>query len=80
MTDVPETVPSREEMTSTSIDVRNGKEAVAARLPSDREMRIISTEEGSKIFGTSVEIIDGVTVRIFFYVFILTYSTLVARK
>jgi len=67
VTDAPESVPPRERMTSTAIDVRNGKEAVAARLPSDREMRIISTEEGRKIFGTTAEIIDGVTVRIFLH-------------
>ncbi|KAL4079337.1 hypothetical protein J3A83DRAFT_4208905 [Scleroderma citrinum] len=61
VTDELETIPPRERMISTAINVRNGKEAVAARLPSDQEMRIISTEEARKIFGTAVGVIDGVT-------------------
>ncbi|KIO13990.1 hypothetical protein M404DRAFT_121765 [Pisolithus tinctorius Marx 270] len=61
VTDEPETVPSRETMTSTGIKVENGVEAVKARLPTDREMRIISTEEAGKLFGPTIEVIDGTT-------------------
>ncbi|KAI5988065.1 hypothetical protein EDD15DRAFT_2290886 [Pisolithus albus] len=61
VTDEPETIPSRETMTSTAVRVANGAEAVKARLPTDREMRIVSTEEASELFGPTIEIIDGIT-------------------
>ncbi|KAI6116078.1 hypothetical protein F5141DRAFT_1100982 [Pisolithus sp. B1] len=63
VTDEPETVPSRETMTSTAIRIANGAEVVKARLPTDREMRIVSTEEAGELFGPAIEIIDGITGR-----------------
>lgn len=67
VTDDSESIPARRQMISTGINVANGKEAIAARLPTDREIRIISREEAGKLFGLGVEIIDGVTVRILGY-------------
>lgn len=49
-------------MISTAIFIENGPEAEARRLPTDKEMRIISTEEARRLFGTEAERLDGVSV------------------
>ncbi|KAI0292532.1 hypothetical protein BC826DRAFT_1018526 [Russula brevipes] len=61
VSDDPETFPDRKVMTSSGIDIENGAERVAARLPTDRDMRIISTSEARKLFGTGANRVQGVT-------------------
>lgn len=63
VTDEPDSIPDRARMTSTAVNIANGPEAVAARQPTDRELRVVSTDEARKLFGTSAELIDGITVR-----------------
>jgi hypothetical protein len=42
--------------------IENGREAEAARLPTDQTMRVISTAEAKQLFGKSADRIDGVSV------------------
>lgn len=64
VSDEPETFPDRKFMTSTGINIENGPLKTAARLPTDKDMRIISTAEAKKLFGTGANRVQGVTVRI----------------
>ncbi|CAL1709260.1 unnamed protein product [Somion occarium] len=61
VTDSPHTIPDRALMTSTSIAIKNGKAEELKRRPTDREMRIINTDEARKLFGTQAERLDGVS-------------------
>ncbi|KAG9312000.1 hypothetical protein JVU11DRAFT_7272 [Chiua virens] len=61
VTDDPESIPDHKTITSTGVDVANGPAAVAARLPTDREFRVISPDEAQELFGSSADIIDGTT-------------------
>ncbi|KAH9940680.1 hypothetical protein B0H21DRAFT_753931 [Amylocystis lapponica] len=61
VTDQPESIPDRSLMTSTSLFIENGPIAEASRLPTDKEMQIISTNEAARLFGTDAERLDGVT-------------------
>ncbi|KAG8221356.1 hypothetical protein J3R82DRAFT_1528 [Butyriboletus roseoflavus] len=61
VTDDPESVPDPKTITSKGINILNGPEAVASRLPTDREFRIITTYEAQELFGTSADLIDGTT-------------------
>ena len=63
--DEPETFPDRKFMTSPGIFIDNTPEGALARLPTDKDMRIISTSEARKLFGTSANRVQGVTVRSF---------------
>lgn len=63
VSDDPESVPDRKTITSTGIKVANGADAVAARLPTDREFRVVTSDEAQELFGTSAELVDGTTVR-----------------
>jgi hypothetical protein len=62
--DEPETFPDRKFMTSRGVIIENGPDHVAARQPTDKDMRIISTTEAKKLFGTGANRVQGVTVRI----------------
>ena len=64
VSDEPETFPDRKFMTSSGINIDNSPEMVLARLPTDKDMRIISTAEAKKLFGTGANRVQGVTVRI----------------
>lgn len=59
--DAPETIPPRKTLTSTGIEIKGSPELVKARLPTDREMRIISPEDAIELFGSGATLIDGVT-------------------
>jgi hypothetical protein len=63
VSDEPETFPDRKYMTSAGINIGNGPEMVAARQPTDKDMRIISTSAAKKLFGTGANRVQGVTVR-----------------
>ena len=62
VTDDPESVPDRKTITSTGVKIENGAEAIAARLPTDRELRVITIAEAQELFGTSADLMDGITV------------------
>lgn len=81
--DEPETFPDRKFMTSPGIPIDTSPENAIARLPTDKDMRIISSSEARQHFGTGATRVQGVTVRSFTallmsYIF-LTMS-LVARQ
>ncbi|KAL6305939.1 hypothetical protein BKA93DRAFT_188722 [Sparassis latifolia] len=59
--DQPESIPDRSRMISTAINIANGAQAQAQRVPTDKEMQIISTNEAAQLFGPDAERIDGVT-------------------
>jgi hypothetical protein len=61
----PEIFPDRKYITSSGINIDNGREMVAARLPTDNDMRIISTSAARKLFGTGANRVQGVTVGTF---------------
>jgi hypothetical protein len=63
VSDEPETFPDRRFMTSPGINIENDPDKVAARQPTDKDMRIISTTEAKKLFGTGANRVQGVTVR-----------------
>ena len=49
-------------MISSAAMIGNSPEEVAARMPTDKDMRIISTAEAQELFGSEAERLDGVTV------------------
>jgi hypothetical protein len=61
VSDEPETFPDRRFMTSPGINIENDPDKVAARQPTDKDMRIISTTEAKKLFGTGANRVQGVT-------------------
>ena len=63
VSDEPETFPDRKFMTSSGANIEDKK--VAVRLPTEKDMRIISTSEARKLFGTGANRVQGVTVRAF---------------
>ncbi|KAH7907338.1 hypothetical protein BJ138DRAFT_992229, partial [Hygrophoropsis aurantiaca] len=73
VTDKPGLIPDRALMTSTAVKIGNGKEMVEARIPGDAEMRIVSTAQAKALFGRSVELLDGVSVRPLFVVIFITH-------
>ena len=50
-------------MISSAVFIGNTPEEVAAREPSDRVMRVVSTAEARQLFGTDADRMDGVSVR-----------------
>ncbi|EPS95320.1 hypothetical protein FOMPIDRAFT_1043637 [Fomitopsis schrenkii] len=61
VTDEPETVPELKRIMSTGIFIENGPVAQANRIPTDKDMRVISTEEAKRLFGVDASRLDGVT-------------------
>ncbi|KAI0314669.1 hypothetical protein OF83DRAFT_1063437 [Amylostereum chailletii] len=61
VTSEPELFPDRKFMTSTGIDIANEPEQVRARLPTDKELRIISPAEAKTLFGTGANRVQGVS-------------------
>lgn len=64
VSDEPDSVPSRRMMISTAVHIANGPIEEAKRIPTDKEMSIISSATAKELFGTSAERMDGVTVSI----------------
>jgi hypothetical protein len=62
VTDYPASVPDIIYMTSNGLAIYSGPEAAKSRLPSDRDLRVISTTQAQSLFGSSAESIDGITV------------------
>ncbi|KZT66543.1 hypothetical protein DAEQUDRAFT_730102 [Daedalea quercina L-15889] len=61
VSDEPDTIPDRRRITSTSVFIENGPIAEAGRIPTDKDMRVVSTEEAKRLFGTDAARLDGVT-------------------
>ena len=62
VTDDPASVPDRKFITSTALRVANGPIEGAKRIPTDKNLRIISTSDAKKLFGSGADVLDGVTV------------------
>jgi hypothetical protein len=56
----PAKIPDRKYMTSTGKFIEPGKEA--QRLPTDREIQTITTQQAKDLFGTTADWIEGPTV------------------
>ncbi|KAI5115650.1 hypothetical protein M0805_002772 [Coniferiporia weirii] len=62
VTSTPHTVPERYLMTSSGIEVLHGEENKLARLPTDKDMRIVSPDEAQRLFGMhSATRLEGVS-------------------
>lgn len=62
VSDEPDSVPSRRMMISTAVQIANGPIEEAKRVPTDKEMSIISSAAAKELFGSSAQRMDGVTV------------------
>jgi hypothetical protein len=80
VSDEPSQVPELRFVYSKGLFIKNGAVNEAARLPTDEDIKIISTKEAKKLFGTGAQIIDGVTVscppRFSFNAYVSTPSSL----
>jgi hypothetical protein len=63
VTDNPEEVPELKLVISSGVMLTSGAADEQKRLPTDKDMKIISTEDAKKLLGTQAERLDGVTVR-----------------
>jgi len=61
VSDEPEIFPGRKYISSSGINIDNSPEMVAARLPTDDDLCIISSSTARKLFGTGANRIQGVT-------------------
>lgn len=61
VSDEPRTVPDIRFIYSKGIFTEPGPEAAETRIPSDEDIRIVSSSEAKKLFGTGAQIMDGVT-------------------
>jgi hypothetical protein len=62
VSDKPSEVPDLQFVYSKAYRILNGVDNELARLPTDEEIRVISTQKAKELFGTGAQIIDGVTV------------------
>ena len=63
VTDNKEEVPEMKLIISSGIYLTSGAADEAKRLPTDKDMKVITTDEARKLLGTQAERLDGVTVR-----------------
>ena len=64
VTDDPASVPDRNFIISTALRIANGPIEAAKRIPTDKELRVISTTDAKTLFGSGADVLDGVTVRL----------------
>jgi len=62
VTDSPTTIPALHFIYSKGHKILPGHIGETERMPTDDDIRVISTKEAQKLFGTSAQLIDGVTV------------------
>ncbi len=62
VSDDQKSLPDVSFILSKGIFIALGLEAEVTRLPTDKDIQVISTEEARQLFGTGASIIDGVTV------------------
>lgn len=60
VSDQPQQVPDLQFVYSKALRIENGLEKELERLPTDEDIKVISTSEAKKLFGTGAAIIDGV--------------------
>jgi hypothetical protein len=65
VSDQPSTVPDVRFIYSTGAYIEEGNPSPDSRLPTDKDIQVISTKNAAKLFGTGAHIIDGVSVRFF---------------
>ena len=61
----PLELPNTKYIISTGEDIMNGEAEARARLPSEKEIRVISPEEARGMFGGGASRLQGVTVRLY---------------
>lgn len=62
ITSKPKDFPELKLLTSSGYEVYNGAVERAKRLPSDKDIRLVSPEEATRVFGTRSAIrLDGVS-------------------
>ncbi|KAF9046494.1 hypothetical protein BJ165DRAFT_1345463 [Panaeolus papilionaceus] len=61
VSDNPNSVPDPSYIYSKGINIKPGKEAEDSRLPTDEDIRVISTSEARQLFGASARTIEGAT-------------------
>lgn len=64
VTDDPASLPDRKFIISTALRIANGPVEAAKRIPTDKELRVISTTDAKTLFGSGADVLDGVTVRL----------------
>lgn len=64
VTDDPASVPDRNFIISTALRIANGPIEAAKRVPTDKELKVISTADAKTLFGSGADVLDGVTVRL----------------
>lgn len=64
VTDDPASVPDRGFVISTALRIANGPVEEAKRMPTDKELQVISTADAKTLFGSGAVVLDGVTVRL----------------
>ena len=64
VTDDPASVPNRNFVLSTGLRIVNGPVEAAKRIPTDKELKVISTADAKTLFGSGAVVLDGVTVRL----------------
>lgn len=62
VTDDPASLPDRKFMISTALRIANGPVEAAKRIPTDKELRVVSTTDAKTLFGSGADVLDGVTV------------------
>ena len=62
VSDEPSKIPIRQFMISTGVPVENGDVEYAKRVPTDKEMQVITPQRAKQSFGLDAELIDGVSV------------------
>jgi anti-sigma factor ChrR (cupin superfamily) len=63
VTDQPSTIPDLRFIYSKGIWVQPGVESEPLRLPTEKDIRVISSKQAKQLFGTSIQTIDDITVR-----------------
>ena len=55
VTSSPEAIPETKFLTSSGYDIRGGEEEVRKRLPTDKDIRIITPDDAQRLFGAQVQ-------------------------
>ncbi|KAG6837606.1 hypothetical protein H0H93_006127 [Arthromyces matolae] len=62
VSDEPSKLPNVTHIYSKGHFIENGKDAVAGRLPTDEDIRVITTKEAKRLFGTGAHLLDGASI------------------
>lgn len=63
VTDSPSTIPDLSFIYSKGIRIAPGRENELLRLPTDEDIRVISSTQAKQLFGSDIQTMDGNTVR-----------------